>query len=200
VDISNIVRSDTLRPVATVVVPGAVAMAPWGGLVLHTSPLILAFCLTHEATAVLALTLLALCTGMVIESFATTIESDVIDRFRKDRKEVEDVWFMFLQIVHVNEPIGRGFLRSVLLRFKFELNFGIAMLLSCAGTITWHCVGPFLSDRLTTSICVVELVLAGYLFFEARRSSTLLHRLRKDMLAGVRWARNIGDARSSAPE
>jgi hypothetical protein len=138
----SVFKAEVFRPLAVTVIPGALAISPWvfafndwfAGVGYYRDH--------REPVYYGALLLIAVAVGLLIEDIGSQIEARWFDRqlqkrFRKytaDHRfncDVRDDWYAYLQLTFgEREPIGQHYLRSILLRAKFSLSFGISLLLA----------------------------------------------------------------------
>ncbi len=138
---------------------------------------------TKSAALVIgALTWIAL--GFCIDSLASYIEVYCIDRRRKNCDAMLDDWWRFLRTAWNKEPIGLRYLRRLLVTFKFELNLSLAALVSIPGFLFLAWFGHM---RWCVSFgVVVAILLAALILFKAAYdSSTVLVKVRSELLKGV---------------
>jgi hypothetical protein len=184
-DPTSVVRTDTLPAVATLLVPGAFASAPYVALGLFNYPDAANFLAQHEALMIVLAIMSWVASGFLIESLGSYVEVYAIDRCREDYKQMMETWWRYLRIAWQREPIGQRYLRRLLVSFKFELNLFVATLLTMPGVIL---LSHF--DYLTTSAATWLLpalaIVALVLFVWAKNSSGLLMNLRAELVKTVK--------------
>ena len=133
-----------------------------------------------ETSLLLALTSIA--SGLLVEDIGSRIESRSFDKHLSGKPKFSrhhEEWGRYLRLTFSIEPVGQRYLRTILLRFKFEVGTAIALLLSSPGlffmglTLWW--------SLLWFSLCVA---IALGLLFEARCSHQLLSEVRHEILEG----------------
>ena len=128
--------SEVFRPLVTLLIPGAIAISTWFvGLLWHFHDL---QSLVHNNHADVALVLVLAMTfaGLVLEDLGARVETHWDARKdKRDGKHVDN-WYAYLRTAFKADPIGRRYLRALVLRLKFELGIAFAMV-SAAGGILW---------------------------------------------------------------
>ena len=181
-DLTSTVRSDALPAVGSMLVPGALAAAPYVALAWGPPHNLKLFIDANQGISTAAAALLVVSVGLVVESFGSYAEYFAVDRCHRDQKAMLAEWKRYLQIAWETEPIGQHYLRKVLTIFKFELNLCVAAVLTLPGSIAlaYYAVLP---SHAMWAILVGTLVLVGVLFKVAVDSSILLANLRHELVA-----------------
>ena len=123
--------------------------------------------------------LVVLTAGLIVEELGARIEShfDQVVKHRAGYERHLEEWFDYLRLAFEREPIGHRYLRTLVLRLKFELGMAVASVPFAFGalgiTVPW-------TVRFFTSVC--GLVLGTYLCIEAKCSNEKLSELRREML------------------
>ena len=183
-DPTSAVRTDTVPVVATVIAPGAFVSAPYAWAALTRAPGVRAFLDHHEAIAVAAAALLWIVCGFAIESIASYVEVNCLDRPRPDHAEFIETWWRYLRIAWDREPIGQRYLRRLLVSFKFELNMFVAALASVPGVV-WLAWRAMITPLEAAGMVAALWIIAVGLFVMARSSSAVLAEVRKQLVGGV---------------
>ena len=187
-DLTSTVRSDALPAVGSMLVPGALASAPYVALAWGPPHNLKLFIDANQGISTAAAALLVVSVGLVVESFGSYAEYFAVDRCHRDQKAMLAEWKRYLQIAWETEPIGQHYLRKVLTIFKFELNLCVAAVLTLPGSIAlaYYAVLP---SHAMWAILVGTLVLVGVLFKVAVDSSILLADLRHELVAQAIWVK-----------
>jgi hypothetical protein len=131
--------SEVFRPLVTLLIPGAIAISTWFvGLLWHFHDL---QTLVHNnhAEADLLLVLAMTFVGLVLEDLGARVESRMDSRREKQTGKQFDHWYAYLRTAFKADPIGRRYLRTLVLRLKFELGTAFAMLSAGVGLLwLWH--------------------------------------------------------------
>ena len=180
-DPTTAVRTDALPAVATLVSPGAVSVVPYGWLAIYQIEPLRTFLVTHEATALALGFFIAIIAGFAIESAGSYVEVHLIDKRRRDHKEMLATWWRFLRTTYEAEPIGHRYLRRVLVSFKFELNMCVAVVASLPGILLLMHYGnlPRVAGWPWFAVSALAVVL---LFLASRGSADLLAELRARLI------------------
>src|ERR1700756_5631078 len=107
--------TDVFRPIATILIPGAIAISTWFiGLVWHFAA-IRDLTSNHTENS-LVLLLAMIFGGIVVEDVGSTYE-DQLDKIANDATHGthEEEWDRYLRLVFKDNPDGRRYLRSLVL-------------------------------------------------------------------------------------
>ena len=176
--------SEIFRPLATIVNPGAMAISVWFVVLLQKFTTLHALVQANHTDTTWLLALASVAAGLLVEDIGSRIESGYFDiRLGKQQafSSHSEEWNQYLRLAFKTEPVGQGYLRSILLRFKFELGTAIALLSSGVGLLLttlefWKALAWF----------GVFLTAAAYLVLvEARSSHRLLSKIRHEILKGA---------------
>jgi len=181
---SSTVRLDSLPAVATVVAPGALATTPFAWLLLSGSDDLRAFLSAHEAVALAAAALVWIVMGFLVESMGSYVEVYGIDRRRDDHDQLVETWWLYLRSAWKEEPVGQGYLRRLVVSFKFELNMFVGSLVAIFG---FCLLGTFERTARVPSVAAVILLggAAALLFTMARDTSGVLAETREQLVRGI---------------
>ena len=175
--------SEVFRPLATILVPGALAISSWFVvLVLRFQALQKLIAENHTETAII-LALACISAGLLLEDIGARVESKIFDPLLKKKTGFaghSEEWNRYLRLAFKTEPVGQRYLRSIMLRFKFETGAGFALLL--AGVGLFHTGIAFSTALLGFLGCCG---VAAYLLYEARCSHQLLSETRREILKGA---------------
>ena len=86
------------------------------------------------------ISILSLIMGIVLENIGSYVEVKYYDEKNKKNEKIdpnyEDTWKKFLALNYgAHQPAGHRYLRNILLRMKFELSFGFALIFMAGGLI-----------------------------------------------------------------
>jgi len=175
--------SEVFRPLATIVIPGAMAISTWFVVLLQRFPTVRNLAEANHTETALLLALASIASGLLVEDIGSRIESRWFDRQlvkQPDFSRHDDEWDQYLRLAFSIEPVGQRYLRTILLRFKFEVATAVALLFSCPGLFWTGLAGPW--AMLWFSLCVVT---ALGLLFEASCSHKVLSEIRHEILKGA---------------
>jgi hypothetical protein len=178
-------KSETFRPMVSLLLPGVTALAPYVLLASHYNPAIDRFAHDNTGIYLFLLTLAALALGFILEDLGSRLEVLVWDRLiEKETGCHSKDWYAFLNLAPETEKIGHRYLRTITLRLKFELAFGLSLLLLCFGLLWLDSVEMFWTYGTTVRFSAVILALASYCLWESYGSVWVLARLRHLIIHG----------------
>ena len=182
---SEFLRNEVFRPLATIVIPGAIAALPWLWLVTHRIDALHSLRSDQEIIAAFLIFLVCIAVGMILEDLGAEVESGIWDRIlSKHDGKFEETWHRYLCIVHDPEPIGQRYLRTVLLRMKFEVGSGLGLFFGWIGL----CLAQGRYDPIPridfAIISLVAVVGAAFLLYQSYRSAEMLGEVRRLLVWG----------------
>ena len=182
-DVTSAFKNELFRPLTTVAIPGALSVGPYVLIAQHYAPAIRDFGDDHGGAFALAVIVCVLAAGLILEDFGSLLETKIDERHYTAHPEDKKDWEAYLALRLKDEVIGQRYLRTVLVRFKFELSMVPALFALTIGLIwiqgifhVWNCTGIVL-------LCAFVLTLCWYMYSEAVTSAATLHRVRKAILA-----------------
>lgn len=191
-DVLGAFGSEVLRPLASLVLPGAVAIIPYFVLVRLLFPSFSAMLSANSAETVFALLAICLFTGFILEDLGSWLEDRWDDR--TDCPGLREDWYAYLRFAFKTEPVGHRYLRTLVLRLKFELGVLCGLLVGLFGVL---CLGFVTFGTLALPVQVamkihwlfwpgvlVYVLLGVYLWFGAKQTHKTLYNLRHRMLNG----------------
>ena len=202
-DLTSPLRSETFRPLMTLLVPGALALFPWATLVWIEADALREFAAAHGFLAGIALLLLTLAGGFVVENLGSRLEVSYCDaKLKEEDPDYDRVWSEYLGLAFENEPIGQRYLSTILTRLRFELHIAVALVVAAPGWILLILGSSTTSNAWVLGVLVATVATVSYLLLEARDSSRLLARTRKDLVdrfggGGAAAPRGAGETRAT---
>jgi len=175
--------SEVFRPVMTLLIPGAIALSTWIVGLLQRSPSLYALVNANHFETGLVLLFLSVAVGQVLEDLGARVEVCCFDRMLRRRRGYENhmqEWFAYLRLAFKAEPVGHRYLRTLVLRMKFEL--GTALALVPCGVGCFYTTLPTISSAVWLSVCAAGSV---YLLVEAKSGHTVSSKIRREVLKGV---------------
>jgi hypothetical protein len=190
--------SEFFRPLATLILPGALALAPGGAALYARCLVVRCFVNANHGEAIGAMVLLAIFAGLILEEFGSRIEVFVFRMqaagqeteglltwakfllygFRKPEADpAESEWYSYLRLAFQVEPVGHRYLRTLVLRLKFELGCCAACPVAVFGLWFWPTTGWW---RVTATLVLV--LFCAWLHYEAFTTAGGLRKLRREML------------------
>jgi hypothetical protein len=168
--------AEVFRPVVTLLIPGFWALTPWTiGLFLHYQ-IDWKFACDHRDASGLVFVVAATAIGMVLENLGARLEVLFSTCQKNDRSN----WYAYLMLAPEREPIGLRYIRTLVLRMKFELSMGISGLIVLFGIIYIP-----ISCHLKLVFGGVTLALITYFLFESWSSVSLLEETRVEILKRI---------------
>ena len=189
-DVVSAFGSDVLRPLVSLVVPGSIAVAPGMAALLWANPWLRCAVMSNRNEFTAALVLLVLFAGLLCEDLGSHLEflfDCLLDNPSGKAAEarVKDAhgqnWYEYLRIAYRIEPIGHHYMRTLVIRLKFELGSCAAFVFATLG-IWW--MPTTYGNRVLSSI--LPLVLVAVSCVEAKLTHELLSNLRAELLKGIR--------------
>src|SRR5438067_1572603 len=114
---------EIFRPVVTLLIPGFWVLAPWTIAIFLHYPTDWSFACDHRDGSGLVFVVIATALGMVLENLGAQLEECFFKRLTKNDYSN---WYAYLALAPEREPIGLRYIRTVVLRMKFELGMGVA--------------------------------------------------------------------------
>lgn len=176
--------SEVFRPLVTLLIPGAIAISTWFVGLLWQFPSLQSLVHKNHTEASLLLVLAMTFAGLVLEDFGAHVETgfDTI-RDRGDKKHLDN-WYAYLRSAFKADPIGRRYVRTLVLRLKFELGVAFGTVSAGVGTLwLWH-LG--LDCKTVGFIEVLCLIFAFYGFYEGWSTHYALALNRANLLDEIR--------------
>jgi hypothetical protein len=178
-------KAETFQPLATIVIPGTVAIGPFILIAVARSSALNSFMEHHEVSFGTLVIFAAVATGLILEDLGAGLEG-LWDKIQSDSENNKGIWFEYLRTAFVHEPVGHRYLRSIVLRMKFGLSFGISLVPMFIGLVWLNSIIPFAFWGVLGKIGAVVLVAVIYVLHESYQSSVLLSELRQEILKSVR--------------
>jgi hypothetical protein len=178
-DLAAPLKPDVLRPILTLVVPGAIGLAPFLGLATIWFPAMEWFADEHRYVTggMIALAVLAL--GFLLEDLGTVLEHKLIDPgLESTHPDLKNEWKRYLQLELGDEIIGQRYLRTKFTQLKFELTLLISIVLGWAGLSMLQALRNILPD--------VQYVVSGAVVLAAVVLLCKAATTTADLLAGTR--------------
>lgn len=189
---SEFLSREIIRPLITLAIPGGVAIAPYVYL-LHTNATVVNLWENHETALIFFLLVISLAVGLLLEDIGSEIENFFFDCVEKNdptwNKYLKKPSYSELKDLGTNQEgtyiteTNKDYIRSIVLRLKFELGMFIAIVFAIPGLVLimrFNC--QELLDNYNWIIGVILLLMPIYLLIESRNSVYLLHERRKNIV------------------
>jgi hypothetical protein len=172
-------QSEVFRPIVMLVVPGFFAVSTCAVAVCQRFPTVQRLAEQHAGLATTTAVLVVLTLGLVTEDLGARLEQYFENLLKKEagyEKHYEE-WYEYLRIAFDREPVGHRYLRTLVLRLKFELGMVVASVPFAVGAL---CLQAPCRWRIGT-LCFALAALA-YFWVEAKSSNKELSKLRRELL------------------
>ena len=179
-ELVGVFGNEVFRPLVTLVIPGAIAIAPNLLFLREQYPALRAIPIRGTAETITAFTVLSIFFGLIIDDLGTHIE-DGWDNRQLDVHQSN--WYRYLRFAFKTEPVGHRYLRNLVLRLKFELASYVAILVSLPGCL-WLLVA-YLDPYQWLPLITFSVLLAIWLRHEAHCTHGALQRVRHHLLDGI---------------
>lgn len=185
-DVTGTLKNEVFRPVTTTVVPGAIALTPYVFLILAAVPGARAFRKDNPEAVAILVGAAVLAAGLIIEDIGSHIERHFWDgELKRKHPDVDDQWFQYLRLKVQDELVGQRFLRTILLRLKFELSMAPALVVFFVGLTWFNFLFHVLGWREMTTAGIITGGLVFYLVRESHRSAEALWETRREIIAAL---------------
>jgi hypothetical protein len=126
--------SEVFRPLVTLVVPGSIAVSTFFIGLLQQFHEFNDLVSKNHAESAFVLLLVVLVAGLIIEDIGARLETflDWIANWRTKGSH-NDEWNAYLRLAFKTEPGGRRYLRTLVVRLKFELGTAIGLVFALVG-------------------------------------------------------------------
>lgn len=176
--------SEVFRPLVTLLIPGAIAISTWFiALLWHFEGLRDLVYKNHGETG-LVLLLAMICAGLVLEDIGAHVETFLDKRKDKADGKHSDNWNKYLRTAFKADPIGRRYIRALVLRLKFELGTAFAALNAGFGLVWLSYLG--LGFRIVFVCGLLCALFAALLLIEACSTHQALADNRANLLGDIR--------------
>lgn len=177
----NDLKEGPFEKIVGTLIPGGIAISSWIVGLIRSSQESVEFVNKHETLVTLLVILMAVAAGMVIEEIGYLIE-ERIEKCRKSYVENCRNWERYLKTVFPTEPIGHRYLRSRILRMRFQLRLPSAIVAFWVGVFVYRGnLGPITFDNLVFPF-FFSLFLIAFLHSTAKDSSVVLEAVRKMLI------------------
>lgn len=172
------------RILIQILVPGLVCIIPYFLIFLNQFQSETAFLVDNPNVLIFLVTIVGVIAGFILENIGSMIEVYVYDPINKKKfEDYESTWEKFLLLNYDGvEPIGHRYVRNILIRMKFELSMGIAIIPMAIGFVILDFQHLLISSLIIKGLLfyIIPLYSSMYvLIFEAYNSSKVLASKRK---------------------
>lgn len=177
-------QTEVFRPIVTLMIPGAIAGAPWLIGLTWQYPNFLSRLERDSALSAVVIALATVAIGMICENLGSHIETRFDGRLKE---ELKATWNAYLRTAFIADPVGRRYARTLVLRLKFELGVLVALSISLLGIIYLAAIA-MPKDRAAI-FAAFSLIIIRYLIWEAGETHKLLHDTRVELMKSIRVIR-----------
>jgi hypothetical protein len=138
----------------------------------------------HSETS-LVLLLGMIFAGMVVDDVGTHFET-ALDRKANKRTNGSHMekWNEYLRLAFKEDPVGRRYLRTLVMKLKFELGVAVSMMSAGAGLVWLAFLGLPMSTLIGAELACAGFMLWG--FVEANETHRVLAENRANLLGQIR--------------
>jgi hypothetical protein len=182
----NDIQFDVNRIVLGLFIPGVFATAPFMLVFFEFFPDAQLYLYNTEFLLTLFVLCVSITTGFVIEDIASHIELKVYDEINKCKypKHMEE-WdkYLSLKIPRDTELIAQRYLRTILVRMKFELSMAISLIIAFIGLCILNDLTSFTENIINFNYYLFTYIfIIVFFFYESFQGSRLLIKKRKLIL------------------
>lgn len=124
--------TELFRPIVTLVLPGFWALTPFVIAVFLRYPISWVFALSHSTACSIVFLVVGTAVGMVLENLGGEVENYF---FRAHGPEASEEWYEYLSLAAECRPVGFGYIRTYVLRMKFEAGMFAAGCIVAVGVL-----------------------------------------------------------------
>jgi hypothetical protein len=185
-DLAAPFKTEVLRPLVTLAVPGTIAIAPYILVLGHYVPSVETFWSQHPSAFAALVVLVVVAAGFIIDDIGANIEFYIWDPLlaRHDPAHVTN-WHKYLKLELGDELVGQRYLRHKFTQLKFELAMATALPIFWSG-LMW--LNGIYAMWARAGVTLVTIVIAGgsaYLLFESSQTAKVLANTRALILESI---------------
>jgi len=179
-DLTSAFKSELFRPVVTLVIPGAIAAGPYMAVAVRVTTGVQEFLESHSGLAWVCGLGVAVAAGLILENIGSRLEASFIDDWLEHKLPgSRATWREYLSLKMTDEFVGQRYLRTVLLRMKFELSMAPAVAIAGLGLGWLQAVAPWGAVLGPVGPILAGGVIAAWFLVEAFSSARVLADTRK---------------------
>lgn len=169
-DLLSFIKNEFFRPIATLVIPGSIAFSTWSILAVKLNPGLLEISKSGNGLLVTIFIGLSLAVGMLLEDLGSKIEVIFDKKLYKLDPLAKKRWSDYLKLELKDELVGQRYLRTLLIRLKFELSMFPAILSCYAGLWILNFYTHYWEYFSLIFIGIPVAILEYYLWHEIQKS------------------------------
>ncbi|MDH5547692.1 MAG: hypothetical protein OEZ43_19110 [Gammaproteobacteria bacterium] len=185
-DVTSVLRDELFKPAVTLLGPGAIAVTPY--LIYFSAPSshIHKLLSSHAGITAVTVVFIFVVVGLLMDNLGARVEIFFDKKLSSTDgyTDHDENWKKFWRVAYKDEPVGHRYLRTIVLKLKFELN--------TLSSLPFFFLGlPLVAyvDIVTVAECVILLLGSMFLFvfliFEIELTVKLLSDIRKELLKGI---------------
>lgn len=181
--VNDIISTEVIHPLATLVVPGAVCLLPAALAVANSRSSVLASALATTGGSATVFVVASVAVGLVLENLGSRIEICLDRRHNKRCKNHKERWLNYLKLERSeSERVSHRYVDSLQMRLKFELSMVPALVVATLGWAMVCHVYKRYSWCEFSLVTASTVLIAAYLYFEACSTVALLCETRASMI------------------
>ncbi len=184
--IPSTLKTEVLQPVTTWIIPGSIAVAPYILVTSHYFPRVEPFWNTSSGAFFAIVAILVVAVGLILEDIGEHIEQlwdSILNCKAEDKgKDVTSTWHEYLKLNIKDEYIGQRYLRTILVRLKFELSMCPALVAFAVGLNWVNYLYGFWSTQSIIELTVFSVGIMSYMFYQSFDSVMLLDKIHRLIL------------------
>jgi hypothetical protein len=185
-DFISAFKSELFRPLATLVVPGGIALGPYVLIAGYYFPGIVSFWKDHPSAFVAILVICIVAVGLIVEDLGAFIERDFWDsKLARENENHAAHWEQYLKLRLQDEVVGQRYLRTILTRMKFELAMVPAFFFFWCGLLWLNRLYHLWRPSRFALLSGVLLIITIYLLLESFRSASVMSTTRTLVIQAV---------------
>jgi hypothetical protein len=181
---SSAFTSEVFRPITTLIIPGAIGISTWFLALLWSFANVRSLVAENHTETGFVLLLAMIFAGLMFEDAGSHWESWLDGRADKKNNVHILQWHEYLRTAFKADPIGRRYLRTLVLKLKFELGVAFSMLSAILGLVWLAYLGlPLKIVFISGGVCAG---FAAWCLFEACQTHNVLGSIRAELLKEIR--------------
>ena len=195
-DAAAALGSEVFVPLATLVIPGAIAIWPAIAWEFSNEQAFSQFIEKNPGISGVGLFVLAIAVGLLLEIVGAFIEGWILDKLvAQFVKDFGSTWNKYLQLAFKTTPVGQNYLVTRVMILKFELGAGLALLCQGAG-IQYYFQGRAQVLNVSVEHLYWASYIAGVLLLISSFTTALLLHWTREILIDTNEIKTVGGRRN----
>ncbi len=185
-DLTSVLRDEVFKPAVTLLGPGVIASFPYIALAFLTHQELHSIAASHSGAVIGGLILVFVVVGLLMDNIGARIEC-CLDQALINKDGYGDHlsnWKKYWRVAFQQEPVGHRYLRTIVLKLKFELNTLSSIPFALVGVV-WIFTVCLIGAISTVVLSILGVVLGVFMYKEAELSVRLLSDVRREVLKGI---------------